>query len=371
MFASRSSRRILPVVLVILLFLAACGDDDDPGTPPVAPLWQEVDLGAAPPAQMWAVDFHGDQGLALGLDVPWRKSPDVAVSHYFYNLQPDGNWEKADPVEVPAGAFLFDLAYDGSGKVSLAGAQTSPTSSLVIDARGADPVVINNSGLGLLTVDGEGSFMVAGGRSQGGDLWTSTNPGAWNVDNLPLTGTNDSGFRDVCIRGDKAVACGYDDGADTLQVILERTTSTEWTKVPAGGPYTGTYFCIALSEDGTIFVGGIEGAGGESPKAFLSQRSTTGLWAELLLPDPEALHGVSDILIASDGSIYLACMGEGENTMANLVHADQGGVRTEITPFPGGLLQLGEAENGDIYAVGFRRNEQDGTETGVMLVKTP
>ncbi len=191
------------------------------------------------------------------------------------------------------------------------------------------------------------------------------------MDNLPLSGANDSGFRDVYIRGDRAVACGYDDGADTLQVILERTISSEWSKVPAGGPYTGTYFCIALSEDGTILVGGIEGAGGMSPKAFLSQRSATGLWAELILPDPEALHGVNDILIASDGSIYLACMGEGENSMANLVHADKGGVRTEITPFPGGLLQLGEAENGDIYAVGFRRNEQDGSESGVMLVKTP
>ncbi len=173
------------------------------------------------------------------------------------------------------------------------------------------------------------------------------------------------------IRGDRAVACGFDDGADTLQVILERTASTEWTKVTPGGPSTRTFFCVALSEDGTIFVGGIEGAGGMSPKAFLALRNSDGLWADLLLPDPEVLHGVNDILIASDGSIYLACMGEGENSVANLVHADAGAVRKEITSFPGGLLQLGEAGNGDIYAVGFRRNEQDGSETGVMLVKTP
>jgi hypothetical protein len=371
MYASLSSRRILPAALLILIFFAACGDDDDPGTPPAAPLWQEVDLGATPPAQVWAVDFHGDQGLALGLNLSGKRSPDVTASNQFFSLKPDGLWEPVDPVEIPTDVIMLDLAFDGSGKIALAGAQFTTPAGVVIDARGADPVTITHSGWGMITMDGGESFMVAGGRSQGGDLWTSTDPGAWNVDVLPLTGTNDSGFRDVYIRGDRAVACGFDDGADTLQVILERTTSTEWTKVPAGGPYTGTYFCIALSEAGTIFVGGIEGAGGMSPKAFLSQRSPGGLWAELILPDPEALHGVNDILIASDGSIYLACMGEGENSMANLVHADQGGVRTEITPFPGGLLQLGEAENGDIYAVGFRRNEQDGSETGVMLVKSP
>jgi hypothetical protein len=213
--------------------------------------------------------------------------------------------------------------------------------------------------------------MVAGGRARGGGLWTSTAPGAWTFDDLPLTGTNDSGFPDVDIRGDRAVACGYDDGADTLQVILSRTTTTGWRKIQPAGPGTRTYFCIALSEAGTIFVGGIEGAGGMSPKAFLAQRTADGLWTELLLPDPGRLHGVMDILIARDGSIYLACMGEGDDTTANLIHADTSGVRNEITPFPGGLLQVAEAADGSIYAVGFRRDTQDGTTRGVMLVRSP
>ena len=356
-------KSLLPLALLIL-FLAACSDDDDPVSPGT-PLWQEVDLGAAPPSQMWAVDFHGDQGLALGLN------PFSAGSNQFFRIQPDGKWELVDLVEIPEGILMLDLAFDGSGKVALSGGQYPTPAGLVIDARSADPVIVTNPGWGMITMDGGENFMVAGGRSRGGDLWTSTDPGAWNVDVLPLTGTNDSGFRDVYIRGDRAVACGFDDGADTLQVILERTVSTEWAQVTTGGPYTGTFFCVALSEDGTIFVGGIEFAGGMSPRAFLVQRTSDGLRTDLLLPDPEVLHGVNDILIASDGSIYLACMGEGDNSVANLVHADAHGVRTEINSFPGGLLQLGQAGNGDIYAVGFRRNEQDGSETGVMLVKTP
>lgn len=370
MTESLSFRRTLPAVFLILIFLAACSDDDDPVSPGT-PLWRVIDLGATPPSQMWAVDFHGDQGLALGLNLSGKQSPDMTASHQIFSLQPDGQWQLVDPVEIPTGAILLDLAYDGNGKVAFAGVQTPTPAGLVLDLRGADPVTISHSGWGLITMDGGKDFMVAGGRKRGGDLWTSTGPGAWNVDVLPLTGTKDSGFRDVYIRGDRAVACGFDDGGETLQVILSRTATTDWEKIQPVGPFTRTYYCIALSDEGTIFVGGIDGAGGMSPKAFLTQRNASGLWAELLLPDPEILHGVNDILIAGDGSIYLACMGEGENSVANLVHADLSGVRKEITSFPGGLLQLGEAGNGDIYAVGFRRNEQDGSETGVMLVKSP
>ena len=39
-----------------------------------------------------------------------------------------------------------------------------------------------------------------------------------------------------CIRDGRAVACGYDDGADTLQVILTRTPTSDWEKIPLAGP---------------------------------------------------------------------------------------------------------------------------------------
>ena len=46
-------KSLLPLALLIL-FLAACSDDDDPVSPGT-PLWQEVDLGAAPPSQMLSI----------------------------------------------------------------------------------------------------------------------------------------------------------------------------------------------------------------------------------------------------------------------------------------------------------------------------
>lgn len=365
-------KTLLPLALWALFF-AACSDDDPvkPDTPGT-PLWQEVDLGqTAGESGIVAVDFTGNHGLAVRLVNAGGGGP-AGFTHEFFRLQPDSGWLEVDLGDIRSGFVSMDVALDTTGIPVLAGIQFPPSPpSVVLDLRKPEAEYIEQYSYGMLTVDGEGSFMVAGGRSAGGGLWTSTGPGDWNFDDLPLSGANDSGFHDVYIRGDRAVACGYDDGADTLQVILTRTATTDWEKIQPGGFFTATYECIALSEDGTIFVGGIDGAGGMSPKAFLAQRSVDGVWANLILPDPDLLHGVMDILIASDNSIYLACMGEGEYTMANLIHAGPSGVRSEITPFPGGLLQIGQAAGGNIYAVGFRRDESTGTEQGVMLVKTP
>ena len=361
-------KSLLPLAWLILL-LAGCSDDDPAS--PATPLWLEVDLGAPASTQMVAVDFNGDHGLAMGLAFGKSGGKDWGITHEFFRMQADGGWLPVNLASIPASIVFLDLSLDSAGNPVLAGIQDTGNPGVVLDFRTAKPGYITYFSRGLLTVDGEGSFMVAGGRARGGDLWSSTEPGVWKVDGLPLTGTNDSGFRDVCIRGDRAVACGFDDGADTLQVILTRTATSQWEKIQPAGPSTRTFYCIALGDDGTIFVGGIEGAGGMSPKAFLTQRSPDGLWADLILPDPELLHGVNDILIADDGSIYLACMGEGDQSQANLVHGNPAGVRKEITSFPGGLLQLDQAANGDIFAVGFRRDDQDGTEKGVMLVRSP
>lgn len=363
-------KTLLPLALWIL-FLTACSDDDPVRQDtPDTPHWQEVDLEQpAGESRMVAVDFTGSHGVAVRVVTP-DDGATTEFTHEFFRMQPDGGWLKVDLGNIRSGFMTMDVALDTTGKPVLAGIQYTSPHSVVLDLRGSVAEYIEQYTYGMLTVAGEGSFMVAGGRSGGGGLWTSTGPGDWNFDDLPLTGTNDSGFHDVYIRGDRAVACGYDDGADTLRVILTRTATTDWQKIQPEGTFARTYECIALSEDGTIFVGGIEGAGGMSPKAFLTQRSADGLWADLILPDPDLLHGVMDILIASDKSIYLACWGEGENTTANLIHASPSDVLKEITPFPGGLLQVGQSAGGNIYAVGFRRDESTGTEQGVMLVKT-
>jgi hypothetical protein len=369
MATSAIRKSFLPLALV-LLFLGACSDDD-PVTPKPS-LWEEVALNLPPGESRFnAIDFNGGHGIALGISGQLFK--DWPGENIFFKLQPDTTWLLVDLATIPASIIFLDLALDPLGSPVLAGVQDSGPSSVLLDFRGAAPEYFTNGTRGLFAVEGEGSFMVAGGWAMGGDLWTSTTVGAWNMDDVtpPLTGRNDSGFRDVAIRGNRAVACGFDDGADTLQVILERTTTTDWTKMDLDGNGFRTFYCVALSENGTIFVGGIERAGSPGAKAFLAQRTANGLWTDLVLPDPEGLRGVNDILIASDNTIYLACAGEDFNARGSLLHGNPGKISKEISFFSGGLLQVAEAGNGDIYAVGFRRDESTGDETAVMFKKSP
>lgn len=362
-------KSFLPLALVVL-FLGACSDED-PVTP-AAPLWVEVELNIPPgESRFQAIDFNGGQGMAMGI---WGNLfKDWPAENVFFKLQPDGTWLPVLLGTIPASVIFLDLALDPLGNPVLAGIQDTGPSSILLDFRGASPEYFTSGTRGLFAVDGEGSFMVAAGYAMGGELWTSTTAGSWIMDDVtpPMTGTNDSGFNDVFIRGDHAVACGFDDGADILQVILEWTPLTSWTKVELAGSTFRTFNCVALSDNGTIFVGGIERAGSPGSKAFWAQCSPQGVWTDLALPDPEGLRGVNDILIASDNTIYLACAGESYNSRGSLLHTQSGKIWKEIKSFSGGLLQLAEAENGDIYAVGFRRNESNGAETAVMFRKTP
>jgi len=372
MHASRLKTALL-LLVVIALGPAGCGDDDDPTSPSASP-WQEVELAlGAGDSRLAAVDFGGDHGVAMAQIM----APGEEFQHDFFERLPDGSWlphggwHPDDPGVIPEGAFGMDLAVDSAGGLVLACGQSPGPPSLVIDLRGRRPAYIEQGTYGMLAVAGDGAFMLAGGRARGGGLWSSADVGVWSFDDLPLTGTNDSGFRDIDIRDGIAVACGYDDGADTLQVILTRTAGTPWRRIATGGPLTATYLSIARADDGTIFVGGMVGAGGMAPRAFLSRRTPDGVWNEVDLPDPERLHGVMDILIAEDETIYLACMGEGDETEANLVHLGPSGAKKEITPFPGGMLQVDQAADGEIVAVGFRRDGDAGTTAGVMLLRSP
>ncbi len=355
---------------MVFLFLPACSDDD-PVTPAVSP-WVEIDQPLNfTTSRFLAIDFQGNQGMALG-SVASSQSP-FGEENRIYGLQPDGSWRQLHLARIPDDVLFRDLALDPAGNPVLAGWQHSAPHSILLDFRGTDPEYFTRDTRGLHAVDGEGSFMVAGGYAQGGDLWTNTAVGAWNMDDVtpPMTGTNDSGFHDIYIRDNRVVACGFDDGADTLQVILEKTLTTPWKKVDTDGNGYRTFFCVALSENGTIYVGGIERAGGPEKKAFLAQHTADGLWTDMVLPDPEGIGGVNDILIAGDNTIYLACMGEDYQPQGTLIHAQPGKVWKEIGTFSGGLLQLAEADNGDIYAVGFRRHESNGGESAVMFKKSP
>jgi hypothetical protein len=359
--------------LLLLPLFTGCSDDDNPTGPGTATYsWLDVTLeGMGPGSAMLAVDVNGDFGVALGIDLTQSKSP--GFGQMIYSLDSFGEWMPNLTPGLPNDVIFLDVAVDASDSLVTVGyAESGANPARIFDARGPGSIGFNGPPPGMLTMAGDGSFYVAGGFSQGGQLWTSLTPGVWTQDVLPLTGTNDSGIRDVDVVGDMAVACGFDDGADTLQVLLQRTASTGWEKIPLGDGHFGRSFrCVALSEAGAIIVGGISGAGGPDPQPFVVVRSPAGDWVEIDLPNIAQVGMINDILIAED-AIYAVCSGEVNHNWAAIIRADALGVEHDIEPFQGQLFQLAEGQNGKVYATGVRRSGSGVTvETGIMLVRTP
>lgn len=209
-----------------------------------------------------------------------RGDPFPGTESVFFERRDGGEWSEADLEDLPPESYL-DAALGPGGKPVVVGwglDGSSPHGALY-DARTPTPTSFAQSNVGLLTVDGSDDFFVAGGASRGGVLLSSFSPGSWNTDDFPATRTNDGGFKDVYVRGDEAVACGYDDGADTLLVILRRTKATPWRLLNRNGmAFALSLHCIALGVDGTIYVGGIQEAGSPNARAFVFVRDVAGVW---------------------------------------------------------------------------------------------
>ncbi|MFO7654840.1 MAG: hypothetical protein R6X25_13645 [Candidatus Krumholzibacteriia bacterium] len=369
------------VVLLAALLLATGCDEDDPTEPGPSPsVWQEVELDHLP-ASVAVLDiaFEADRGLALGVAAePRTQPPSVTMTSRQAQTGPallleqgaDGTWTQAGADAPPAWGWVMELALGLTGEAVFVGFDRDGMSATarIEDRRPASPTVFSGSGA-LTTIDADGTFMVAGGLFPRGILWSSTAPGSWQEDDPPLTGSGESGFWDVDVRGDRAVACGFDDGADTLRVLVQRTRTGPWQKVDLAGSGTfGVSFrSVAVDDAGAIYVGGTLGAGGLDARAYLALRSAGGEWTEVALPDAQGLGRVNDILLAEDGSIYLACSGELEDATATVVHGSPSAVEREVTPFPGELFQLAQSPDGTVYAVGLRREEPGGEERGIIL----
>jgi hypothetical protein len=171
------------------------------------------------------------------------------------------------------------------------------------------------------------------------------------------------------VGGGRALACGFADGADTLQVVLALDTGAGvWRKVPLGaGVSDKTLQCVAAAADGTLMLGGVADAGGQAPRAFLWRRSAGGVWSEVALPDGDMIGGVNDVLPGPDGAWYVACGGEGGSGFAGIMRVDGGGAARDFTPFNGNLLQLAIDGHGDLYAVGYRLTPGGGLHEPVLL----
>ena len=360
------SARILPAICGLAL-LAGCRAEP-PTLPTPADPWREADLPLLPlGSDLAAITFAGTGGYALGHAVG------KAGSDYLLLWRdPTRHWVRVHLTDPPANAVMLDVAAGASGVVLGGFMQQNTDPCLVYDQRGVVPTTIGRGGLGIAAVDGDDALMVAGGTAVGGALWASRSPGQWTVQTTPLAPLREGGFTDVFVRDGRALACGFADGADTLQVLLSLDEADGiWRKVYLGaGAGDKTLRCVAAAADGTLMLGGLADAGGPDPRAFLWRRDVDGHWTSLALPNGDAIGGVNDILPAPDGAWYVACGGEGGWGLATLLRVDGSTITSELKFFYGTMSQLAVDEAGVLHAVGFRLTSGAGLPQPLLLTRS-
>lgn len=356
----------LPAMLAGL-YLIGCREEP-PSMPERTEAWQETELPLlAPGSSLAAIAFAGNHGYALG-----ATTGKAGTSYLLLSRSDAGDWTRIRLAAPPDNAVLLDLAAGLSG-LALGGYLLQGTDpSLIYDERGVAPTAIARSGFGIAAIDGDDTLMLAGGTAVGGALWTSRTPGQWTFASAPLDPLHESGCTDVFVGNGQALACGFDDGADTLQVVLKMdATGDTWHKVPLGAGVSAlTLRCIAASSDGTLMLGGLSGAGGALPRAFLWRRDTGGAWSALALPDDDLIGGINDILPVAGGAWYVACGGEGGSGLATIMRVNSGSVTRDLTPFYGSLLQLAVDDAGHLHAVGYRLTPGAGMRQPLLLERS-
>lgn len=361
------SSRIL-VSVCCLAILAGC-QDEPLMIPGANDPWHEAGLPLLPlGTSLAAVTFAGQSGYVLG-----QAFGKAGTNYMLLWRDPSGHWVRRFLADPPDNAVMLDVAAGASGVVMGGFMQQDVDPALVYDERGPAPAAVGRSGLGIAAVDGDDALMVAGGTAMGGALWASRTPGLWSIEATPLDPDREGGFTDVFVGNGRALACGFDDGADTLQVVLSLDQADgAWRKVSLGmGAGDRTLKCVAAGVDGTLLLGGIAGAGGAEPRAFLWRRSPGGAWTSLTLPEGDVIGGANDILPAPGGAWYVACGGEGGWGLATILRVEGATVASELKLFYGSVEQLAVDGAGVLHAVGYRLTSGAGLPQPLLLTRSP
>ncbi len=349
---------------LIGLLMAGCRNapptmpgDADPWRPANTPT---MTLGSS----LSSVVFAGNRGIALGL-----ASGKAGAGYVLLSRGATGAWTHISLEDPPSAAVLLDAALSAEGIVIGGTLRQGSDTCLVYDERGFAPASIVRPGFGIAAIDGDDALMVAGGSGIGGVLWTSRTPQFWEIAVTPLDPLHEGGFTDVFVGNGEALACGFDDGAATPQVVLRLQASDgTWNPVLLGAGIAGkTLQCVAAGDDGTMMLGGIAGAGGSAPRAFAWLRDVDGVWRALTLPDGDMIGGVNDVLPAPGGVWYLACGGEGGSGLGTILRLEDGTIKRDIKPFIGTIEQLARSADGTLCAVGWSLTEGTGLRQPLLL----
>ena len=370
--------RILGILLATLLASViglACSDGPSGPPLPEQNAWTEVTLpDSLPVSALTSVAFQGLRGLALGSTGSMGAKPD-------YLLESNGSDWTMHALPVDTDDFLLKVAMNAEGKGVIVGANISGGGSPVVLAERPDwtrvSLPASNGGLQALAVDASGTFLATGPGGASVLALTGTADGTWTTESIPLPGDpQEKSLVDLAYRAGTWAACGFDDGAngdeDSPFNVVLANDGAGWSLLKGlgcGGCGNREYRAVAINQQGAILLGGaitdFSAGAQDDYVAFLSLYSpTTGEWTAIVLPHAGDLDRVNDILVASNGDVYLAC-GIDSTT---LVHHYSSGVSTiEWSASDVIIQQLAEAPYGDICAVGSKAPQNSFAPTPFMI----
>jgi hypothetical protein len=346
----------------MLQTLSGCGDDD-PVVPQSSP-WEDVAFPNPGIAGFLDVAARGTRVVATGYGYGPQSEPAPLVVQ-----TTSETWEVVTLPALPAATVLFGSALDRAGRAVLVGGTVNQEPVVIDERAGWQARFPAAAGMLNAVVAGQPDTLVAVGTGSGGLAASSVAPGQWNVDRAGFTTPAEKGLVDVAYADGVFVACGWDD-AD-LQPHLRRRVGDSWSELPGPGGVTTPesrieYHSVWLEPGGGLWLGGTivdTTGGGEREVARLAHRPANGDWFEIVLPKPDSIQVVNDILRAQDGSLYLAC----GKTTGRILRHDGMQWHDEGPGMPGQVLALAEAADGTIYAAGFRNTSS--SQPGALLRK--
>ncbi len=354
------NQRLRSTLCIALLASAAlfASCEKDASRPDPAGPWDEVALIDAPQGSAFLdIAFSSTRGLAAGATAS-GVAPHQAFTPFLASRQADGAWAPVSGVPLPSNGILTVVGMTPAGEAIVAGADATSGEGFILDERGGWSRHDGAFGPEAFAASGN-TLRLGGAAAANQQVRISTSADVWTPESLPFPpGTGERGIQDIAARNGHWAACGFDDAGDGSPEFPSRVLFVDdgagWERIDAGcgGCSNREFEAVTVSASGAILLGGsiTDFSGGASVyTASLLLRSTSGDWAEIVLPRADELEAVNDILLATDGTTYLAC-GRGNGY---ILRWPAGGTAAREATFTSARInRLAEAPDGSVWAAG-------------------
>ncbi len=364
--------RLAPaLVLFAALSLPFLGCGSDPASPGTA-LWSRATLPDLPVgATLFDLAFDGSRGVAVGAIATPGETDEPEVSPLVLETEDGMTWTRATTT-APDNTALLGVVLTASGYVAVGGVtgKNGIGTPLILDMRGGDQVITPTGDGALNAIAATGDRLVAVGVADGGMAFASPlGSVSWNPEDMGFTTPQEKGLTDIEFSpsSNRLFATGWDDGGPPYPVLKRNDSPGVWTDLlaaPGGSGSPSQRLAVWEVPSGTVYVGGsFEGAEPLDFRARLDMLTDDG-WIALVLPENRTLGSVNDI--HGDGSaLYLAC---GTSTASLMGPGTSTSFVVEFRA-PGRAISIARGPGNTLHAVALLT--ENGTPRPAILIRQP